>query len=123
MTTVNSSRKLCSPTPHGNIPFMDTFQVNPSLTKERLGEVSRESTPASPPYPRAGHGLMAKLGPDDDDLEWLVDSDDFGAFSHAVYEDFDEQNSSLREIHTIATIIENTSETHRVGVNGMSVEV
>ncbi len=28
---------------------------------------------------------MAKLGPDDADLEWLVDGDDFDAFSHVVF--------------------------------------
>ena len=47
---------------------------------------SRESTPASPPYPKAGNGLMARLGPDNEDIEWMVDSDDFAAFSHSVFE-------------------------------------
>jgi hypothetical protein len=47
---------------------------------------SRESTPASPPYPKPGSGLMAKLGPDDEDMEWLVDDGDFDSFSHAVYD-------------------------------------
>ena len=47
---------------------------------------SRESTPASPPYPKAGNGLMAKLGPDDQDMEWLVDDGDFESFSHEVFE-------------------------------------
>ena len=51
------------------------------------GEDSRESTPASPPYPKAGSGLMAKLGPDDEDMEWLVDENDYEAFSHTVYEE------------------------------------
>jgi len=46
---------------------------------------SRESTPASPPYPKAGSGLMAKLPPDDQDLDWLVDDDDYAPFSHIVY--------------------------------------
>ncbi|TAQ83466.1 hypothetical protein B7494_g8210 [Chlorociboria aeruginascens] len=50
------------------------------------GQESRESTPASPPYPKAGNGLMAKLGPDDEDMEWLVDNEDFDAFSHNVYD-------------------------------------
>ncbi|KAJ5047227.1 uncharacterized protein L3040_003067 [Drepanopeziza brunnea f. sp. 'multigermtubi'] len=48
---------------------------------------SRESTPNSPPYPKAGNGLMAKLGPDDEDLDWLVDNGDFDSFSHAVYDE------------------------------------
>lgn len=46
---------------------------------------SRESTPASPPYPKPGHGLMAKLPPDDEDTEWLEDDNDGGAFSHIVF--------------------------------------
>lgn len=46
---------------------------------------SRESTPASPPYPRAGTGLMSKLGPDEEDLDWLVDSNDFNSFNHIIY--------------------------------------
>jgi hypothetical protein len=29
---------------------------------------------------------MAKLGPDDEDMEWLVDDEDFEAFSHVVYD-------------------------------------
>lgn len=48
---------------------------------------SRESTPASPPYPKAGNGLMAKLGPDEEDLDWLVDNGDFESFSHVVYDE------------------------------------
>lgn len=30
---------------------------------------------------------MAKLGPDEEDLEWLVDENDFDAFSHTVYDE------------------------------------
>ena len=30
---------------------------------------------------------MSKLGPDDEDLEWLVDGNEFEAFSHVVYEE------------------------------------
>lgn len=29
---------------------------------------------------------MAKLGPDDEDMDWLVDNGDFESFSHAVYQ-------------------------------------
>lgn len=48
---------------------------------------SRESTPASPPYPRPGNGLMAKLPPDHEDLEWLVgEGDDPAVFSHTVFD-------------------------------------
>ncbi|KAG9233429.1 hypothetical protein BJ875DRAFT_512196 [Amylocarpus encephaloides] len=52
---------------------------------------SRESTPASPPYPKPGNGLMARLGPDEDDIEWLVDNNDFDAFSHVVYDEHGER--------------------------------
>ncbi|CZT02207.1 uncharacterized protein RAG0_09471 [Rhynchosporium agropyri] len=55
---------------------------------------SRESTPASPPYPKAGNGLMAKLGPDEEDLDWLVDNSDFDSFSHVVY---DERGEKMEE--------------------------
>jgi hypothetical protein len=34
---------------------------------------------------------MAKLGPDEEDLEWLVDSNDFDAFSHVVYDESGEK--------------------------------
>lgn len=30
---------------------------------------------------------MAKLGPDEEDLEWLVDDNDFDAFSHTIYDE------------------------------------
>jgi len=30
---------------------------------------------------------MSRLPPDDEDLEWLVDGNDFEAFSHAVYDE------------------------------------
>lgn len=53
-------------------------------------EVSRESTPASPPYPRPGNGLMARLKSDEEDLEWLVGGgggEEEGAFSHVVFEE------------------------------------
>ncbi|CAG8977914.1 hypothetical protein HYALB_00001793 [Hymenoscyphus albidus] len=58
------------------------------------GDESRESTPASPPYPKAGNGLMAKLGPDEDDTEWLLDNNDFAAFSHTI---FDENGMRMEE--------------------------
>lgn len=29
---------------------------------------------------------MAKLGPDDQDIEWLEDVNDFDAFSHVLYD-------------------------------------
>jgi hypothetical protein len=57
-----------------------------SVSAEATADDSRESTPASPPYPKPGSGLMAKLGPDDEDMNWLVDDDDFDSFSHVVYD-------------------------------------
>lgn len=65
--------------PNGNTNGMSHVQ--------ELSQESRESTPNSPPYPKAGTGLMSKLGPDDEDIEWLVDNEDFEAFSHTVYDD------------------------------------
>jgi hypothetical protein len=65
-------------------PFTHASSAPPQLPAQE--EDSRESTPASPPYPKAGQGLMAKLGPDEEDLEWLVDNNDFDAFSHVVYD-------------------------------------
>ncbi|KAA8566901.1 hypothetical protein EYC84_009998 [Monilinia fructicola] len=58
-----------------------------------LAQESRESTPNSPPYPKAGTGLMSKLGPDDEDIDWLVDNGDFEAFSHTVYDDHEEKTT------------------------------
>lgn len=64
-----------------------THLTNQNQNSQTNGD-SRESTPASPAYPKPGNGLMAKLGPDEDDTEWLVDTDgDFEAFSHTVYDD------------------------------------
>ncbi|KIN01747.1 hypothetical protein OIDMADRAFT_144406 [Oidiodendron maius Zn] len=57
-----------------------------NVSEEAAADDSRESTPVSPPYPKPGSGLMAKLGPDDEDIEWLVDDGDFDAFSHVVYD-------------------------------------
>lgn len=57
-----------------------------SILPTAEGDTSRESTPASPPYPRPGNGLMRKLPPDDQDLEWLEDKGDYEAFSHVVYD-------------------------------------
>jgi len=37
---------------------------------------------------------MAKLGPDDEDLDWLVDNSDFDSFSHVVY---DERGEKMEE--------------------------
>ncbi|KAE8445877.1 hypothetical protein EG329_012801 [Mollisiaceae sp. DMI_Dod_QoI] len=69
--------------------FTHASSAPPQLPAQ--GEDSRESTPASPPYPKAGNGLMAKLGPDEEDLDWLVDNNDFDAFSHVVYDDAGEK--------------------------------
>jgi hypothetical protein len=73
--------------PIQTFPPQQTFHASsapPQLPAQ--DDDSRDSTPASPPYPKAGNGLMAKLGPDDQDLEWLVDADDYDAFNHVVYD-------------------------------------
>lgn len=70
-------------------PALSQSQLNQlSQDEDAEGEdESRASTPASPPYPRPGNGLMAKLPPDDQDLEWLVgEGEDEVAFSHIVFE-------------------------------------
>ncbi|KAI9644758.1 hypothetical protein NHQ30_006785 [Ciborinia camelliae] len=66
--------------------------TNGTGNEQELAQESRESTPNSPPYPKAGTGLMNKLGPDDEDIEWLVDNGDFEAFSHTVYDDHAEKD-------------------------------
>ncbi|KAM0136135.1 hypothetical protein ACHAP3_004758 [Botrytis cinerea] len=72
---------------NGNTNGMDNGQ--------EVSQESRESTPNSPPYPKAGTGLMSKLGPDDEDIEWLVDNEDYEAFSHTVYDDHGERDSGV----------------------------
>ena len=62
---------------------------------QEQAQESRESTPNSPPYPKAGTGLMSKLGPDEEDIEWLVDNGDFEAFSHTVY---DEHGQEVKDV-------------------------
>lgn len=78
-----------SPAPKFPKDFKHASSAPPTLQVQGVvvnGEAdSRESTPASPPYPRAGNGLMAKLGPDDQDSEWMVDDGDFEAFSHTLF--------------------------------------
>lgn len=55
--------------------------------EEPQSESSRDSTPASPPYPRPGTGAMSKLRTDDEELDWLVGgSEDDVAFSHTILE-------------------------------------
>ncbi|KAG0649930.1 PHD finger domain-containing phf1, partial [Hyphodiscus hymeniophilus] len=98
--TINFIRKITpssnasSPTTMQPPPFAKTSSAPPTLPPqpgqtalglEGAGD-SRESTPASPPYPKPGNGLMAKLGPDDQDMEWLEDANDFEAFSHVLYD-------------------------------------
>ena len=80
-----------------NSLFQDLSTVNVALDDDADGdEESRESTPASPPYPRPGNGLMAKLPPDDQDLEWLVgEGEDDAAFSHVVFA----QDGQAQQLH------------------------
>jgi len=80
-----------TPSPAQGNPYTPPVQTNATVAAED----SRESTPASPAYPKPGNGLMAKLGPDEEDNEWLVDADgDFEAFSHTLYDDNGVANQS-----------------------------
>jgi len=49
-------------------------------------DVSNEHIPDpdEPIYPKPGNGIMARLPPETEDLDWRVD-DDFETFSHVVY--------------------------------------
>jgi hypothetical protein len=70
------------PTKHGSAP--PTLPVTAEPADEN--DESRESTPASPPYPRPGNGMMSRLKADDQDLEWLVgEGEDDKAFSQMVF--------------------------------------
>jgi len=77
-----------------NQNFSHASSAPPNLAAQAGNSESRESTPASPPYPRAGTGLMSKLAPDDQDLDWLVDSNDFNSFNHIMY---DEHGGKIEE--------------------------
>lgn len=70
---------------------MHTSSAPPASADQAGDTESRESTPVSPPYPKAGTGMMSKLGPDEDDLDWLVDHNDFEPFNHIVYNDHGEK--------------------------------
>jgi hypothetical protein len=70
-------------------PTIASSQRKEDVQPEREDEdnQSRESTPATPPYPRPGNGLMAKLKPDHEDLEWLEgEGEDPAAFSHIIFD-------------------------------------
>jgi hypothetical protein len=91
LATGKTSAKNSATPPTQIAEFKHSNSAPPQLQVQGIavdgGDDSRESTPNSPPYPKAGNGLMAKLGPDEDDLEWLVDDSDFQAFSHTLYGD------------------------------------
>lgn len=86
---MNFIRKISPGNPKGKVPEYknaSSGQLNSAAQGHAEDGDSRESTPASPPYPKAGNGLMSKLGPDDADMEWLADDNDFEAFSHSVFD-------------------------------------
>lgn len=91
----NSPTVATPPPGYTNFPNSQTNFIHASAPAASAGQAgdaeSRESTPASPPYPKAGTGMMSKLGPDEDDLDWLVDHNDFEAFNHIVYNDHGEK--------------------------------
>lgn len=88
VTPKNSPKN--SPAPKLPKDFKHASSAPPTLQVQGVvvnGDAdSRESTPASPPYPKAGNGLMARLGPDNEDIDWMVDNNDFEVFSHSVFE-------------------------------------
>ena len=93
--TINFIRKIPSGSSQSpTIPTHPPFQqVSYNPPKQALSTIepqqddSRESTPASPPYPKAGTGLMSRLPTDEEDIDWLVDHSDFDAFSHTIFND------------------------------------
>ena len=78
-----------APSPAVAVPALPQAYTDADAEGEDDDDMSRESTPASPPYPRPGNGLMARLKSDVDDLEWLVGGgggEEEGAFSHVVFD-------------------------------------
>ncbi|CAD6501035.1 BgTH12-06735 [Blumeria graminis f. sp. triticale] len=119
---LNITRRTQSPVP--NVPTAHTYPPSSAQVHMLKGEGSRESTPASPPYPRAGKGLMASLGPDEDDLEWLVDADDYEAFSHSVYEGSEGPTGNSQSLPPIGVSIRNGAMISRGGgVGGMEIGI
>ncbi len=88
---MNFIRKVQSPGPNSS-----SFPSHHAHPPQALGQQnhaaqandddSRESSPNSPPYPAAGKGLMSKLPPDTEDLEWLEDAGGSEAFSHMLFD-------------------------------------
>ncbi|OBT74342.1 hypothetical protein VF21_06884 [Pseudogymnoascus sp. 05NY08] len=79
-----------TPSPAVAVPPLPQAYTDADAEGEEDDAMSRESTPASPPYPRPGNGLMARLKSDVDDLEWLVGGgggEEEGAFSHVVFDE------------------------------------
>ncbi|RKF62268.1 putative phd domain containing protein [Erysiphe neolycopersici] len=117
---INSIKKKQSlPPTQATIPNLPASST-PSIVFTQERAVSRESTPASPPYPKPGHGLMAKLGPDNEDIDWLVDTDDYNAFSHSVVENYGRHNSNASGVPTVETGNENIPHMYR-DANGVRV--
>ncbi|RKF59589.1 putative phd domain containing protein [Golovinomyces cichoracearum] len=120
---MNFIRKRPSPTPYNAMSFMHVSSA-PPMSSSKDSQLSRESTPASPPYPRPGNGLMAKLGPDDVDVDWLVDGNDYGAFSHIVHENDASHDAKLSAISAFGIGMGDVGITHSgVSINGMGVGV
>lgn len=71
----------------GSLHGMDSNGHFPQMGDMNGQGESRESTPASPPYPKPGTGMMSRLKTDEEELEWLVGNGEGDeAFSHAVLE-------------------------------------
>ncbi|KHJ35004.1 putative phd domain containing protein [Erysiphe necator] len=107
--------------PQPNITFLHASSKSP-IAFSQDPQISRESTPASPPYPRPGNGLMAKLGPDDEDIDWLVDTDDYNAFSHSVAENVGDHFSKNNDTSKLAIGLGDVNTSNVDGnLNGISI--
>ncbi|KAI1000036.1 hypothetical protein K3495_g8160 [Podosphaera aphanis] len=114
---MNSVRKIQSSTPISPMQMTHTPSL-PPVAESSNREESRESTPASPPYPRAGNGLMANIGPDAEDSEWLVESNDYEAFSHIVYDSGENMTDPSNNVGIGDVSMVNGG----IGVEGMGIE-
>ena len=63
------------------------------MPQPRYDEPVPEDHPVN--YPRPGYGLMRTLPPEQDDLQWLVDEDKYGVFSHMYQVDSQAANAGM----------------------------
>ncbi|KAF2765263.1 hypothetical protein EJ03DRAFT_331144 [Teratosphaeria nubilosa] len=84
ISTGNPVPSIPSATAAAGVPLTDPDEDNPSYAEH------------PPTYPRPGHGLMNRLPPEKDDLQWLVEDDSkYSTFSHLYQVDAGAAGSSL----------------------------